>query len=117
MKAVVLMTLILAVIASACMAAETHMTIQTNTTIRIDPITGDIKGGANTQIKGIKIDPPPPTTSPAGTTTTSTDPSTASVSGTSSTDTTVPSTTTAGTSSSSPAFFCPFAQGSGGQSN
>ena len=54
MKTALLISLILAVTAGAVFAAETHMTIQTNTTIRIDPVTGQVKGDTQTQIKGIK---------------------------------------------------------------
>ena len=97
MRAIVLMTLILTTVASLCIAAETHMTIQTNTTIRIDPVTGEVKGWGHTQIKGIKIDPPPVTTSSTGTT--STDTSTGSATGTSSTDAGTGTVPTAGSSS------------------
>ena len=97
MRAIVLMTLILTTVASLCIAAETHMTIQTNTTIRIDPVTGDVKGGAHTQIKGIKIDPPPTTTTSTGASSTNT--TTASTTGTSSTDAGTGTVPTAGSSS------------------
>ncbi len=101
MKAIVLITFILTTIASLCIAAETRMTIQTNTTIRIDPITGDIKGGAHTEVRGIKIDPPPTTTSSTGIS--STDQTTASVTGTSSTDSAPTCPLTTGVSTASPA--------------
>ena len=97
MKGIVLMTLILTAVASLCLAAGTHMTIQTDTTIRIDPVTGEVKGWGHTQIKGIKIDPPPVTTSSTGTT--STDTTTASTTGTSSTDDSAGTLPTAGSSS------------------
>jgi len=100
MKAIVLMTLILTAVASLCLAAGTHMTIQTDTTIRIDPVTGEVKGWGHTQIKGIKIDPPPATTSSTGTS--STDTSTGSATGTSSTNASSGTTSTAGSSATSP---------------
>jgi len=100
MKTIAMITFILTTIASLCIAAETRMTIQTNTTIMIDPVTGDIKGGAHTEVRGIKIDPPPTTTS--STATSSTDQTTPSVTGTSSTDSSVRSPLTTGVSVTSP---------------
>ncbi|HMK34488.1 MAG TPA: hypothetical protein VK463_05435 [Desulfomonilaceae bacterium] len=141
MKSTVLIGLILMATLGVCMAAETHMTIQTNTTIRIDPVTGDIKGGAQTQIKGIKIEPAPTASSATGTSSTSTDPNAGTVPGGSSTNTsTDPAPATGGTStntapvgapaqatpsagptpgisSAGPASTCPLAQVPGGQTN
>jgi len=54
MKTILLISLILAAMVSVAMSAETLMTIETNTTIRIDPITGQIKGNAETHVKGIR---------------------------------------------------------------
>jgi hypothetical protein len=54
MKTVALIGLIIVATASAGMAAETSMTIQTNTGIRVDPVTGWIKGDAETQVRGIR---------------------------------------------------------------
>ena len=54
MKTILLISLILAAMVSVAMSAETLMTIETNTTIRIDPITGQIKGDAETHVKGIR---------------------------------------------------------------
>ena len=95
MKAIVLLTLILSVIASFCIAAETRLTIQSNTTVRIDPITGDVKGGGFTEIRAVKVDPPPPTT--ASTAASGTDTTSASTTGTSSTGTSLTPTSSTGT--------------------
>src|SRR5208283_5592017 len=54
MKTVALIGLILVATASAGMAAETNMTIHTNTMVRIDSITGQIKGDVQTQVRGIR---------------------------------------------------------------
>jgi hypothetical protein len=54
MKTIALIGLIIVATASAGMAAETSMTIQTNTGIRMDPETGWIKGDAETQVRGIR---------------------------------------------------------------
>jgi hypothetical protein len=54
MKALVLIGLILAATSSVGIAAETVMTIRTDTTIRIDPRTGRIKGDAHTEMNGIR---------------------------------------------------------------
>lgn len=54
MKTIALIGLIIVATASAGMAAETSMTIQTNTGIRIDPGTGWIKGDAETQVRGMR---------------------------------------------------------------
>lgn len=131
MKAIVFISLILVVTVSAAMAAETHMTIQTNTTIKIDPATGDIKGDAQTQIKGIKIEPDPAAspaadTSSTGTGTTPTKgaasadsgAATTAATGASASNTTPTSTTAAGgPSSTAPCPTCPLTQAPAGQSN
>ncbi|MGO9122096.1 MAG: hypothetical protein ACLQPD_31350 [Desulfomonilaceae bacterium] len=54
MKTILLISLILAAMVSVAMSAETLMTIETNTTIRIDPITGQINRDAETHVKGIR---------------------------------------------------------------
>ncbi len=54
MKTIALIGLIIVATASAGMAAETSLTIQTNTGIRIDPVTGQVKGDAETQVRGIR---------------------------------------------------------------
>ena len=95
MKAIVLLTLILTAVASFCIAAETRMTIRTDTTVGIDPITGDVKGGGFTEIKAVKVDPPPATTS--STAASSTDTTSASATGTSSTGTSLAPTSSTGT--------------------
>jgi hypothetical protein len=147
MKAIIFISLILVAVASAGMAAETHMTIQTNTTIRIDPATGHVKGDAQTQISGIKIEPDPATTPTAGTSSASTatsttpttgapsadsDPATTAATGVPSTNTGTSTTPTTGASSgntgpvsttapetpsSTPCATCPLAQVPSGQSN
>jgi hypothetical protein len=53
MKTIALIGLILVTTASMGMAAETSVTIQNHTTMRIDSITGKIKGDAQTQVRGI----------------------------------------------------------------
>jgi hypothetical protein len=53
MKTIALIGLILVTTAGMCMAAETSVTIQNHSTMRIDSITGKIKGDAQTQVKGI----------------------------------------------------------------
>jgi hypothetical protein len=95
MKTMALIGLILVATVSPGVAADTLMTIQTNTTVRIDPITGQVKGEAQTQVRGIKksqdlpeaVNTSAPGTGAANTTaattpvigTTATDPSTATV--------------------------------------
>jgi hypothetical protein len=54
MKTMALIGLILVATVSPGVAADTLMTIQTNTTVRIDPITGQVKGEAQTQVRGIQ---------------------------------------------------------------
>jgi len=54
MKTIALIGLILVATVSPGVAADTLMTIQTNTTVRIDPITGQVKGDAQTQVRGIR---------------------------------------------------------------
>ncbi|MGO9567800.1 MAG: hypothetical protein ACLP5H_09690 [Desulfomonilaceae bacterium] len=54
MKTIALIGLITVATASMGMAAETFMTIQNNSTIRIDPMTGQVKGDAQTQVRGIR---------------------------------------------------------------
>jgi hypothetical protein len=54
MKTMALIGLILVATVSTGIAADTLMTIQTNTTVRIDPITGQVKGDAQTQVRGIR---------------------------------------------------------------
>jgi hypothetical protein len=54
MKTMALIGLILVATVSTGIAADTLMTIQTNTTVRIDPITGQVKGDAQTQVRGIQ---------------------------------------------------------------
>jgi hypothetical protein len=54
MKTMALIGLILVATVSQGIAADTLMTIQTNTTVRIDPITGQVKGDAQTQVRGIQ---------------------------------------------------------------
>jgi hypothetical protein len=133
MKAIIFISLILVVTVSAAMAAETHMTIQTNTTIKIDPATGNIKGDAQTQIRGIKIEPDPAatpaadtsstgtstgTTSTTGATSANSDPATTGATGATSSNTAPASTTSTGSpSSTAPCPTCPLAQAPAGQSN
>jgi hypothetical protein len=54
MKTMALIGLILVATVSPGVAADTLMTIQTNTTVKIDPITGQVKGDAQTQVRGIR---------------------------------------------------------------
>ncbi len=95
MKTMALIGLILVATVSPGVAADTLMTIQTNTTVRIDPTTGQVKGEAQTQVRGIRksqelpdaVNTSAPGTAAANTTaattpvtgTTATDPSTATV--------------------------------------
>ncbi len=81
MKTIALIGLILVATASAGMSAEINMTIHTNTTVRIDSITGQIKGDVQTQVRGIRKHHEAPetvNTSAAGTASTNTDPATTS---------------------------------------
>jgi hypothetical protein len=122
MKTMALIGLILVATVSPGVAADTLMTIQTNTTVRIDPITGQVKGEAQTQVKGIQkhheapeaVNTSGPGTSAADATaattpvtgTTATDPSTATapVSVAAPTD---PSTVTAPVGAAPPTAPCP----------
>ena len=56
MKTMALIGLILMATVSTGVAADTLMTIQTNTTVKIDPVTGQVKGDAQTQVRGIRKD-------------------------------------------------------------
>ena len=122
MKTMALIGLILVATVSPGVAADTLMTIQTNTTVRIDPITGQVKGEAQTQVRGIQkhheapeaVNTSAPGTAAAATTaantpvtgTTATDPSTATapVSVAAPTD---PSTATAPVGAAPPTAPCP----------
>ncbi len=122
MKTIALIGLILVATVSPGLAADTLMTIQTNTTVRIDPITGQVKGEAQTQVRGIRksqelpdaVNTSAPGTAAANTTaattpvtgTTATDPSTATVpvSVAAPTD---PSTVTAPVGAAPPSAPCP----------
>jgi hypothetical protein len=118
MKTMALIGLILVATVSTVVAADTLMTIQTNTTVRIDPITGQVKGEAQTQVRGIRksqelpdaVNTSAPGTAAAATTpvtgTTATDPSTATVpvSVAAPTD---PSTVTAPVGAAPPTTPCP----------
>ncbi|MGO9568473.1 MAG: hypothetical protein ACLP5H_13115 [Desulfomonilaceae bacterium] len=90
MKTIALVGLILVATVSTGIAADTLMTIQTNTTIRIDPITGLVKGDAQTQVKGIRKhhEAPEAVNTPAG--------------GTASTDTTAATTPVTATTAADP---------------
>jgi hypothetical protein len=118
MKTMALIGLILVATVSPGLAADTLMTIQTNTTVRIDPITGQVKGEAQTQVRGIRksqelpdaVNTSAPGTATAATTpvtgTTAADPSTATVpvSVAAPTD---PSTVTAPVGAAPPTTPCP----------
>ncbi len=135
MKTVALISLILVATAGVGLAAETNLTIQTNTTIRIDSITGQIKGNAQTQVRGIRkhheallpvtlpIDMTPPTsTDPAATSPTTTspnipDPLTLPIAPTASANPDTVATPVTTTSSTDPASTCPYQQVLGGQQN
>lgn len=101
MKTIALIGLIIVATAGAAIAADTLMTIQTNTTIRIDPTTGQIKGDAQTQVRGIRKHhevPDVANTSTAGPASTDTSAATAPVTTTTATD---PNTVTAPVSTAS----------------
>ncbi len=138
MKTMALIGLILVAAASTAFAADAVMTIQTNTTIKMDPVTGQIKGDAQTQVKGIKkhYEPPEAVTASAASTSTdntgaatapaatsaAADPSTAATATTpastvSSTDPSAATATAATTPASTPCATCPAAQVSNGQQN
>jgi hypothetical protein len=135
MKTIALIGLIIVATASAGMAAETSMTIQTNTGIRMDPETGWIKGDAETQVRGIRKHHEAPqavNTSPGGpssantgvattpvTATTATDPSTATtpVPVAAPTDQSTVTTPVAAAPPANAATNCPLAQVSGRLSN
>jgi hypothetical protein len=102
MKTMALIGLILVATVSPGVAADTLMTIQTNTTVRIDPITGQVKGDAQTQVRGIQKHHEAPeavTTSAPGTAAAVTTAATTPVTGTTATD---PSTATVPVSVASP---------------
>jgi hypothetical protein len=102
MKTMALIGLILVATVSPGLAADTLMTIQTNTTVRIDPITGQVKGEAQTQVKGIRKSqelPDAVNTSAPGTASTDTTAATTPVTGTTATN---PSTATVPVSVAAP---------------
>lgn len=93
MKTMALIGLILVATVSPGLAADTLMTIQTNTTVRIDPITGQVKGEAQTQVKGIRKSqelPDAVNTSAPGTAAANTTAATTPVTGTTATDPSTP---------------------------
>ena len=134
MKTIALIGLIIVAAASAGMA-ETNMTIQTNTTVRIDPWTGQVKGDAQTEVRGIRKHHEAPqavNTSPGGPSsadptavaapvnlTTPTDPNTATAPGSvaAPTDQSTVTTPVGATPPANAATTCPLAQVSGGQQN
>ena len=102
MKTMALIGLILVATVSTGIAADTLMTIQTNTTVRIDPITGQVKGDAQTEVRGIRKSqdlPEAVNTSAPGTAVAATSAATTPVTGTPATD---PSTATAPVSVATP---------------
>ncbi len=135
MKTVALIGLIIVATASVAVAADTLMTIQTNTTIRIDPITGQIKGDTQTQVRGIRKHHEAPgavNTSSAGTASANTDPATTSptlaspiipdpltlpITPTAPANPDTVATPVTTTSTTGPGSTCPYQQMLGGQQN
>lgn len=135
MKTVALIGLIIVAIASVAVAADTLMTIQTNTTIRIDPISGQIKGDTQTQVRGIRKHHEAPeavNTSAAGTASAVTDPATTlptiaspiipdplslSITPTAAASPDTVATPVTATTATDPGSTCPYQQGLGGQQN
>ncbi len=102
MKTMALIGLILLATVSTGIAADTLMTIQTNTTVKIDPITGQVKGDAQTEVRGIRKSqdlPEAVKTSAPGTAVAATSDATTPVTGTPATD---PSTAAAPVSVTAP---------------
>jgi hypothetical protein len=101
MKTFALIGLILVATASMSMAAETSVTIQNNSTMRIGP-TGMIKGDAQTQVKGVRKRHEAPqgvSTVPGGASSANTGGATTAITGTTPTD---PNAVTTSTSSTTP---------------
>ncbi len=89
MKTMALIGLILMATVSTGVAADTLMTTQTNTAVRIDPITGQVKGDAQTQVEGVRKAleaPQAVNTSPGGPSSANTGAATAPVTATTPTD-------------------------------
>lgn len=122
MKTMALIGLILVATVSTGIAADTLMTIQTNTTVKIDPITGQVKGDAQTEVRGIRKSqdlPEAVKTSAPGTAVAATSDATTPVTGTPATDPstaaapvsvttpTDPKTVTAPVGAASPSAPCP----------